>query len=650
MARPCGCAGECGCTVLGINGIGVTGTGTSRDPFRVGLTNPITGTGCTAIMSCVSSRLGPGLRYNATTGQLSVALSSDSGNAITFGTDNGIFSTGSGTGGEGGTATVDGLVARTTPIIGGTYGAGYSMWPEGTVDPYRAAMAMELQVIHVPVRRSRENFLWAQHFRNLGTYNYRNAAETTTGYDLTQGKRQWYIPGGDPQGNVFDPDYTSQTGYFGFKWHDGRGMPRVSDVFEIVQRRAVLYLEVKDLGLSVNDTATPFQTYGPLVALIRQYGAQKSVIVGSEFPTTASAADLQQIRDGLQLMRTNGIAIAAHLTTDAMVDAVTPASLIADGYTWVMMNIFTADRRPAVVKAYKDAGLNVLLTNGARQWHYNLHKDTTRFGTGGLKGILCTDPVYCAGELNGYRYRTDVATWGWSTPDYGRHSSWSASIEGQRDRYRGYTLGGDPGNISLDGDVLLPQDTNPEGRRDSGYFILMGEQCPAPINPTTSARDNYDIEVGFIWDALVGDRGRWMSVWFGNTEDRALSEWVQASEYTRGYDFQLTQTGLFVMQRYDGVLPNGVDPPFQYSLTWDSPWRNNIQPGVEYRVKVRVRPDRIILGPASEAEGGPNTRVFNAATGGGERWRGPYSYVGRHFFFTNDSTRVRWRWYTLTAA
>ena len=439
MARPCGCAGECGCTYIGIDGIRVTGTGTTRDPGRIGLTNPITGAGCDAIMTCVGNRAGAGLRYSSVTGQLSAAISSDSGNNISIGTDNGLYATGgSGGGGDGGGATVDGLAARTTPIIGGSQGAGYSMWPENGIEPYRAAMAEELDIIHAPVRRSRDGFLLASYFRTIGNYNYRFQGGTTDTYDLQQANRVWYIPGGDPSGNAFDPTYAAQGGYFGFAQRDTRGMARISDILELVQRRVVMYLEVRDFGASVNDTPTPLNTYTNLRKLITQYGAQKSVIVGSEFPTTANNADFNSILNGLITCRDAGMTIAAHITTQAMMNAVTPAVLSSNGFKWVFIGYALADINPTQVKAYKDAGLNVMLFTGNRHWHYNLATNETTFGPGALKGLLCSDPVYCAGARNGYRYRTDSATWDWGTPDYGRHSTHAATIEGQRDRYRGF--------------------------------------------------------------------------------------------------------------------------------------------------------------------------------------------------------------------
>lgn len=640
MGRPCGCSGECGCTYLGVNGITITGTGTTHDPGRIGLSSTITGDGCGSIMGCVGSHLGTGLRYDPLAKNIFAAISTDGGNTIVYGSDGGLFTAGGGGSSDSGFATVDGLIARTSPFVGGSYGAGLSMVPEGALKTYQVAMDQELDLIHVPVRRSREYFCVAQSSRQMGDYNYHFAGNTTDSMDLAMTRRMVYIPGGDPSGDFSSPTYENEAGYFGYSEPWQLGMPLLSDVFELTQRRTVLYLEVKDIGAGANDVPSPQDTYGILKKLILKYGMTKSVIVSSEYPTTATADEVNQITTGLQSLRDIGCAVGAHLTSDAEVNNVTPANLVAAGFTWVAINYTSADTRPAVIKAYKDAGLNVILFTGHRQWHWTLVNDATKFGTGGLKGLLCSDPVYAAGLLSNYRYLSWAATWNWGTPDYGRHSNWSATIEGQRDRYRGYVADGQAGSLYIDGDVLLPNDTDPEGIRYSAYYILMGEQCPAPLNSATGKHDNYDIDVSFRWDALIADRGRWMGIWFGNTEDRSLVEWIYCNQYTRGYEFMLSQNGMFHIERYDGV-PNSTEPPFAYGTDWSSPWVGTIQPNTEYRVKVRVRPTYITCGPASEAEGGPNTRTFNSSTGGGDLWRGPYIYLGRHFFYTSDSTRCR---------
>jgi hypothetical protein len=634
MARPCGCTGECGCTYIGVNGVTVTGTGSSHDPGRIGLSSVLTGDACGSIVSCVGSNLGPGLSYSPISKQISAHVSSNSGNSIVFGSDGGLYSTGGSGGGTGG-PTVDGLVTQTAKIVGGSYGVGNGMEPEGTIDPYTQGMNLPLlQMIHVPVRRTSEYALMVQGQRSLTFYNPSFTFETTDFMDMSMLRFYVYWPNGDPAaGHIGDG------GYFGYGFPTSQGPILLSDVFAISMNRTVLYLEVKDIGSGAGDTPLPENTIGQLVKQIIKYGLTKSVIVGITFPATATAGDLTSIENGLAQLHTNGIAAAAAITTTEMASRITPTYMTAHYLTWAMIDYSLGDANAPTVKAYKDAGINVMLSNCAKQWHYNLTNDTTRFGTGGLKGILAIDPLYAAGVLTNYSYLRQVAEWGYGTPDYGRWGPNSNVLDGLRDKYRGFVLPGEAGKIVIEGTTLGPLDTNPSFI-DTGYLILMGQQCPVPKNPVTSAYDSYDIEVGFIWNQLVSDHVRWMSVFFAVPEDRVLYEFRKTNSYTKGYQFQLSQNGNFTIERYDGI-PYTADPAWQYTTTWASGW-GTITPGVEYRVKVRVRPDRIILGRADQVEGGTNTRTFNAATGGGTTWRGPYFYLGRHFFSTSDSARVHW--------
>lgn len=636
MSGRCGCQG--GFRIVEGEGIDITGPGTVANPAKISIENPLTGPACDNVVRCVGEHCGAGMRYDPVSKRIIAAISGDSGNNLSYGSDNGLFASGGGGGGgDSGYTTVAGLAAQTFPIVGGSYGAGIAQWPEGPIDTYKAALDTELQLIHVPVRRSAEYYCVAHHFRNLEFYNARFGGNTNTMMDLKMYRHLRFTPGTEQDE---DPNTPTTAGYWGANYPTSRGAVMLSDLFSLVNRRSVLYLECKDIGAGSNDTPAPRDTLNVLSFLVRRFGATKSVIVGSEFPLTATHEDIVSIAEGLNICRDAGIAIAAHLTSETMVDQITPKNLTDNGFTWVFISYGVADRTPEKVKAYKDAGLNVMLFSGHRQWHYDLVKDTTKFGSGGLKGILCSDPIYCAGVTSSYRYRLRRASWTWGTADYGRHSNWSASgLEYQHVKYRGYIRQGEGQQLSLDGDLYSPGD-NPTFRQ-SAYMVLMGEQCPMPLNPATGKMDNYSIDVGFVWDDMLSDRGRWMSVWWGNPQDRSLTEWRLASEYTRGYQLQLNQNGQFVLQRYDGIpWPGGDAAPHQYALVWDSPWVNQIQPNVEYRIRVRVRPDRIICGPLGQLEGGPNTRTFGKDVGG-DMWRGGYVYLGRHTWSNNDTTRCR---------
>jgi len=621
----CGCASGCGCRHQGRNGVITSGTGSVDSPIIVELANPMDTIGCNVIMDCVGSHLGAGMRYDPVTHRVAARLSTDGGNTLEFGTDNGLFT--GGAGGAGGFATVQSLVDATEPVVGSVYGAGYTQYPEGRLESYEQAMAIELPLIQVPVRRSADRRLWAVHYRNLGFYNWRYAGLITDGFDQKMGRHVWLTPGGEPTINpaTSEKGFTALAGYMGYGTQDSYGLATVADVARVVQRRAVLLLDVLDIGLGPADTPAPSLTYSALRTLIRRMGLTASAIVCSEWPLSATPAERAEIRAGLLALLSDGVAIGLRIMTAATAAAMTPAAMVADGYTWVIVHYALADTNPATVKAYKDAGLHVLLTPGHRQWQYELMRDATTFGPGGLKGILCSDPLYCAGEQFAHVVRRPFVDWFWGTPDYGRHAAWSDDIPGAHARYRGYTNSGEGGTLSLDGNILLPGDD--PSYRTTGYYLLAGE-----LNPI--AWPQYDLEVGFVWQALTTDRTRWIAVWFGSPNDRDLREWTLATTHTKGYNLQLTQTGQFVLERYDGVV--GADPPYQSVLVWESGW-GTVTPGVQYRIKIRVRGDRIIVGPASETSSGPGTRALMDTT-----WRGPYLYFGRHFFHNADSVRIRW--------
>lgn len=649
MARPCGCAGECGCTVVGIDGIRTSGSGTVRDPILVGLNNPLGGNGCEAVLDCVGGALANGLSYNDTLGQISTRLSGDADNNIIYGSDGGLYATGEGGGGGDGGVTVASLPA--TNLIGGLYGAGYAHFPEATLWPYEAAMDIEdIQFIHVPVRRIGDGMPVAQHRRIMSDYTLASFGLTTLDFDLHMYKRIVV----KPSGSIFpDETYDALAGYFGAAHPDtgvrgGHGGLLLSDVFRITGRRKVLVLQCKDVGSTVGDTLLPDTTFQLMDNLVRQWGMTQGIIAGSEIPSTASAGEKASIVQGMLRFKNAGAATAMFFADATQLAAYPPATLATlygdgTGPGWVFLNYELAEANPANATAYRDAGFQVILTGAHRQYHYELQR------TLGLRGIDCADPVYAAGFKSAFRYRRMDAEWTWPTPDWGRHAYRTQNITTPTWE-RGYT---DSGKLFIEQFSLVNPATSPDFQR-TGYMVLAGEQCPI-ADPTWDPDvpgdygepTNYDIEVGFSWSRLMSDRSRWMSVFFGVPEDRPLSEWVYTNEFTKGYQFQLNQNGLFTMQRYDGIPWTGsLDPvgpwPYQFSSSWASSW-GTINPDQEYRILIQVRPGTVTMGRL-----GPGSTVLNGMTftntdvgGRGERWRGPYFYLGRHFWQASDGASCR---------
>lgn len=649
MARPCGCAGECGCTIIGVDGVGTSGSGTIRDPYLVGLNNPLGENGCEAVVDCVGSSLGNGLSYNDALNQISTRLSGDAGNNIIYGSDGGLYSAGGGGGGS------DAVTVASLPeenLIGGNYGAGYAQFAEFTRQTYEAAMDIEdIQLIQVPVRRSSEYLAMAMANRDISYYNTSHPGVVSTGMNLMGFKRMTVRPSGP---EISDGFWDPLNGYFGTGQPDtgrsGPGGVLLSDVFRITARRKVLWLRIMDVGASVGDTNFPEGTYDTARRLVTQWGATKSVIMGGAIPATASTDDRNSIIAGLKRCKDATIATTVQINNAVDAAALPPATLSTlygdgTGPEWVMIPFTFAEDSPATVTAYRDAGFQVLLTSAHRQYHYELQR------TMGLRGMICADPVYAAGFKNRFRYRIPEADWSWGTTDYGRHAYITQNNVNTSER--GYVEHGQGGKLVIRQDLVNPS-TDASWQR-TGYMILMGEMCPVP-DPAWDPSDpgnygsptNYDIEVGFSWSRLMSYRGRWMSVFFAVPEDRPLSEWVRTNQFTKGYQFQLAQDGTFVVQRYDGIPYTGPDDPtgppwpYQYSLTWASGW-GTINPGQEYRIRIQVRPGQITMGRI-----GPGTTVLDGRTldsteagGRGDMWRGPYLYLGRHFWTESDGAVCR---------
>lgn len=621
MAR-CGCASGCGCRHTGGPGVKTTGTGAVGDPIRVELRSPMDAPGADIITAAVADNLGAGMGY--TGGNLVAKISADAGNNLTYGVDGGLFGAGGGGGAESGFATVQSLIDQADPVLGGTYGGGWARFPDGPLYTYEAGLAMDLPLMHVPVRRTSDGVLYAAHQRDLSVYNWRFTWTIDT-IDQAMASMQWLTPGGDYLS--FTLGYKGlgvQNGYFGGHMLDQWGLTSLAQVFSLVQRRSVLLLEVMDIGSGSGDTANPATTFALLRSLIRRFGLTKSVIVCATWPTAGTSAERTAILAGLASMTADGIATAVRIPSTTVAASATPTWMTTNNITWALIHIDVADAASATVLAYKNAGRKVLLYPAHRQWHWSLMKNTVKFGAGGLRGVLATDPAYVGGELTGYRYRRLQCDWRTAPADIGRHSPWSAQMAFQSTHYRGYV--GDTGWLSLDGDLHNPTDN--DASRQSGYFVTAGE-----INPIASAQ--YDLEFGVSWAGMGNfDRSRWAGVWIGSPEDRHLLQYTEATVNTKGYDIALTCFGQLTFHRYDGVAGAPGNPPIMSSLVWGAGW-GELAAGVEYRIKIRVRSDRIIIGPAHEATNGPNTRTLMDTT-----WRGPYVYLGRHFFNPTQSVKV----------
>jgi hypothetical protein len=619
MARPCGCAGECGCTIVAVDGLAASGSGSTRDPLLIGLANPMNANGREAIMDAVGASLGTGLVYNDAGNTLSTRISNDAGNSISIGSDSGLFSSGGGGGGGATGITVDSLAA--TGVLGGAYGAGYAISPEGTLQSYEQAEDYFLRLVHVPVRYGAGSNLLACHFRTLSTYDpwTIGSGETTDTMDRAMWQMMDYFPSGRPAsaGTAQETD-----GYFGYEVPDQLSHgTTVSDVMRLLGGKSVLYLELKDSG--TGGEPAPTAARDALLTQIRNHFLQKSVIVGTQF-VGSNAAD-----NVLTPVKNEGIDTAVHITTTTEAATYTPAWCLSAGIKWVMIGYSVGGSSAAnitLVTPYVDAGLRVMLTGTHRQWHWEHAK---QMGTPvlpattppGCNGVFSSDPPYTQGRVNPY-YRSNKHSWQWEPVDIGRHSYVGTIDRYNHAIYRGLVRPGQPNRLWLRKDVVLPPEIDPSASfQRSAYLILQGGLCPL-VNP-----ESYTINVGFRWAESITDKGRWISCFFAVPEDRSLVEWQLATSTTRGYQLQLTQAGGFVLQYYDGT-PGA--PPAGRTWTWLSGFGGggNLAPNTTYNVKIVVTPTTITC---SRSDGGGSFVLNDGGLAAG-KYRGEYLYLGRHFF------------------
>lgn len=613
MGKPCGCAGSCGCDIRGRNGVRVSGSGIAPDTMWIELdaTSP---DACDTVMTCVGGNLGNGLTYNPGTQQLSVKLSAGT-NQATFGPDGGLLVTGAGGGGSAGGQTVANLPTAVNSVIGSTWGAGSSLWPEGihaAITAARDLAGTQVRMVHVPVRSTSDEFPICLAEPFMGWYMQDGNAFTPRDLEHREHSNVLIKPGGDPP--------AAEGGYWGFYEDTSKGSPTLGDIMDALARRVVIVAEVRD-------TISPGNTADRIKVVVPQYEAQSSVIVAAE-PVPATGPVGPTILEAVSAsISGSGMPVGAVLRTKQQVLDYPAATLNTLGVTWVflhqdLVDPFHPNYAAGAAEAYVAAGLNVMLTWVNRQ--YQVQRATAL----GLRGCLCTDPIYAYGPTSAWRYRRDTPSWGFTSPNVGQHSSWSDTVVGQQAHYRGFVLSGQAGQCTLRADLHNPEQIEPY---QSGYWLLPGE-----ILPLRNA-DTYAVQCWWRWnDGLPGDRDRWVALWLDSPTDRSLRDFSAASAQTIGYQFFLTPNNEFTLVEYDGTP--GAPPSSRVFGPWATGY--SISPNNYYGMRAEVTPTAIRLYASSTTW--PNfTKVLIATINNPHRYisglNQGYVYFGRHYFFQVDS-------------
>lgn len=617
MAKPCGCGGG-GLTVRCRNGIKCSGLGSTTEPLVIEWEIPLGTTACNAVMDCVGSHLGPAFIFDGTSKRIELRLDPDPNNLAKVG-PSGLLVAGTVTPGSG-AASVAKLLTLPVPVIGGTYGAGMSVWPEGTTYAYEQAAQLlteALSIVHVPVRRSAELLPVTLHNPSMNFYNS-GLNEAVADLTMMQARQADILPSG--------PNEQAEHGYFGFGAPRQKGVPMLSEIFNILGNKVVLYLEAKDAD-------NPIVILDRIKQMVPAWDASKSVIVAAE-PIPAPGEYPTILHAAVASMAGTGIPVAAHLTSPQQVQQYNGATLAGMGVQWVAIQYGIIDDEgpshvPGAVQDYKNAGLEVLVHSVHRQWQYD------KAEVNAVRGVLCYDPIYATGKRSNYRYRRNQDVYTWNTAPYGLHSSYSAmGIEFQRDYYRGSIVPGQPDHLLYRAALQNP---GVDGGEDpSGYWPLHGRMAPFRNG------DRYAMQCWIYWETLIEDRSRWIGLWFDRPTDRSLSDWTRASRHTIGYSLTLDQNSNFVCAQYDGTPAGGqIPPPGRTEMFVGPSGYGQIQPRIPYGIRIEVEPNQIRgyrIGTVPANPPPTKIEVFRFDTSH-PKWarfingeNKGYPFFGRHFF------------------
>lgn len=610
MGKPCGCAGSCGCDIRGRNGVKISGTGVAPDTMWVEL-DASSPAACQTIMTCVGGNLGNGLVYSG--GVLSVRLSAGT-NQATFGPDGGILVTGAGGGGDSGGQTVANLPTATNSVVGSSWGAGSSMWPEGTREAITAThnlVGTQVRMVHVPVRRTSDEFPICLAEPTMGWYLQDGNSQSPQELDHREHSIALITPGGNPP--------LEDGGYFGYYADPSKGTPTLGEVMDVLARRAVMVCEVRD-------TSGPFNDANLIKVLAPQYQAQASlIVVGEPVPSTPSSApNGPTILDAVAAsMSGSGIPYGVVFRTRQQVLDFPPAALTSRGVTWVFVAAELVDpvdpnHVSTQVSAYVTAGFQVMLLGVHRQYQ------AQRAAALSLRGSLCTDPIYAYGPVSGHRYRRDSPSWAYAVPSVGQHSPWSNTLVGQKAHYRGVLIDDQPNQPLLPADLHHPAENEPYA---STYWILAGELSPLRDAST------YAVQCWWKWNgSLPPDNNRYGALFFDAPTDRSMQDWSAATAQTVGWELMLTAAGHFTLVEFDGT-PG--EPPAGRIRDYAIPGYS-IQPNTYYGMRVEVTPTAIRLYSSSTTWPAAFNKVLVATVANPHRYISGvdtgYVFFGRHFF------------------
>lgn len=503
MAR-CGCQGSCSCVIQGASPISVTGNGSVQQPYIITLS--LNGqTGCAAITACVADNLGPGLVYDAGTGDIQLKLSTDSGNTLTFGTDEGIKNL------EGVAPApvlcvtgIDSLPAAPNVVMAQDLGGLTGAYSSPAALEHSIATGSDMHLFHVgtssddvgvvtdywdhKVTTGRTNIYISQDVRQLSShmvktlYNYAGDVDDPVSYNQGDGT----VDRADRRG-----------GWYG--WLEPRYyQPLVTDFLDRIHGHGVAVLDITEDP--VNGVYGESDMRIGAVRAVLEYCAQDWAMIACSQITTATTVQNAGITAALLPQprpTTWGTTTLPYVVAD----------VTAAGIEWIFLSDRYAD---SVFTTYKNAGLNVIMMTNSR------HHQRARVATLAIRGASAYDPVYYRGPVVGtwpYGYRTETDPWEHRRMGTGQltFSTDAQAVLSSGGFVRGRTVATEQG-------LEVPAGFgNGLGRPG----ILLGWLCP--MTAPTDYRLDWDMK--FTTLATNSSTRAKMGVLFGAATDRDTMDW-----------------------------------------------------------------------------------------------------------------------------
>lgn len=494
--------------------------------------NAASATTCDAIVLCVAQNLGPGLRYDGTSGLISVRISGDADNATIIGTDNGIFTPGTGASPDpaSGRKTVAGLGEQIICGTGGGGGSGITPFSSPYGMEYAIANRLDMVSLHtfaladgVALNRiSSPVVTLASATDNPSSILWRDVSTVMLPSLLVDAGSR-VSPTGRSSGApsaLLSPD----GGWWGF--YANNWVPQtLAEALHQLAARAVAQVVV----FGVEPQTRVDASLTAAISAVLQTGAQAWTITGAP-AYVLDAAGTTFIRSTLadEVSSITGAGLVALVDVfeepDAVADGVTPwtaAEIVATGATWV--RIVSPDRRggaitDARISEFVDAGLQVLVATTAR------HVDTTAMFGLGVRGIVSDSAVYsrgARGQAGDLDYRKQIVIPGLQTRGAMEGSLTRLTDSGYGVADAGYARQADVGRYFQPG-----WGWGSAGIGNHFMSQLLGELCPVSVTSGYRLRIRFRVAPEQTAASITGTTPK-LGVFFASPTDANI-EWATA--------------------------------------------------------------------------------------------------------------------------